>query len=122
VPVLATEDVGPVDAIKRSVELLKRTWGEQIVGSAGIGAVFGLLTLGVFLVGVPLIVLAFMAQSVVAIVLAVALVVLAVLALGLIGSTLTGIYTAALYRYAAQGEIGGTFSPELVRSAFRAKA
>ena len=122
VPVLAAEDVGPVDAIKRSTELLKRTWGEQIVGGAGIGAVFGLLTLGVFLVGVPLIVLAFMAQSVAAIALAIAVVVLAVLALGLIGSTLSGIYTAALYRYAAEGEIGGTFSPEMVRGAFRARA
>ena len=28
VPILASEDIGPVDAVKHSVELLKRSWGE----------------------------------------------------------------------------------------------
>jgi hypothetical protein len=122
VPVLAAEDVGPVDAIKRSVGLLKHTWGEQIVGNAGIGAVVGLLTFGLFLVGVPLIVLAAMAESLALLAAVVAIVVLAALTLGVISSALSGIYTAAVYRYAATGEVGGSFSPELVRNAFRAKA
>jgi Family of unknown function (DUF6159) len=122
VPVLAAENVGPVDAIKRSTALLKRTWGEQIVGNAGIGAVFGLLTLAVFLVGIPLIVLAAMAQSLALLAVAVAVVVLAMLVLGVVSSALSGIYTAAVYRYAATGEVGGSFSPDLVRNAFRAKA
>jgi len=121
VPVLAAENVGPVDAIKRSVGLLKRTWGEQIVGNAGMGAVFGLLTFAVFLVGVPLIVLAVMAQSLALLAAVVAVVVLAMLALGVVSSALSGIYTAVVYRYAATGEVGGSFSPELVRNAFRAK-
>src|SRR5262245_22771845 len=43
VPILAVEDVGPIEAIKRSTALLKRTWGEQVVGNAGLGAVFGLI-------------------------------------------------------------------------------
>ena len=42
VPVLAVEKVGPIEAIKRSAGLLRRTWGEQLVGNAGIGIVFGL--------------------------------------------------------------------------------
>ena len=121
VPVLAAEDIGPIEAVKRSTKLLKQTWGEQIVGNAGIGLVFGWMTFAVFLVGVPLIVLAAMAESLALLAVAIAVVVIAVLALALISSTLSGIYTAALYRYAAQGEIGGTFSPELVRNAFRTK-
>src|SRR5215472_13614982 len=36
-PVLAAEDVGPIEAIERSVELIKKAWGEDIIGSAGIG-------------------------------------------------------------------------------------
>jgi hypothetical protein len=122
VPVLAAEEIGPVDAIKRSVGLLKHTWGEQIVGNAGIGAVFGLLTFGLFLVGVPLIVLAALAESLALLAAAVVIVVLAALALGVISSALSGIYTAAVYRYAATGEVGRSFNPELVRNAFRAKA
>jgi len=47
VPVLVAEEVGPFEAVKRSAQLLKRTWGEQIVGNLSIGGIFGLLTLGV---------------------------------------------------------------------------
>ena len=42
VPILAVEGIGPIEAVKRSVELLKRTWGEQIVGNMGIGAITGI--------------------------------------------------------------------------------
>src|SRR5215212_10751368 len=63
VPVLAAEDIGPIDAVKRSTQLLKRTWGEQLVGNAGVGAVFGLMMFGIFLIGIPLVVLAAISQS-----------------------------------------------------------
>jgi hypothetical protein len=121
VPVLAAEDIGPIDAVKRSTQLLKRTWGEQLVGNAGVGAVFGLMMFGVFLIGVPLIVLAAVSQSFVLLGIAVLLVVLAALALGLISSTLTGIYSAAVYQFAAEGEVAGGFSAEMIQSAFRVK-
>ena len=87
VPVLAIENVSPIDAVKRSAQLLKRTWGEQLVGNAGVNAVFGLMMFGVFLVGVPLIVLAAISESLVLMGIAVLLVVLAALALGVISST-----------------------------------
>ncbi len=41
VPVLVNEDVGPIDAVKRSSALLKKTWGEQVVGNFGIGSIMG---------------------------------------------------------------------------------
>src|SRR5690606_13085025 len=52
VPVLVSRDIGPVDALKQSVGLLKRTWGENAVGQVGIGAVFGVLTAIAVLVSV----------------------------------------------------------------------
>jgi len=121
VPVLAAEDIGPIDAIKRSTQLLKRTWGEQLVGNAGVGAVFGLMMFGIFLIGIPLIVLAAISKSLVLLGIAVLLVVLAALALGVISSTLTGIYSAAVYRFAAEGEVAGGFSADMIQSAFRTK-
>ena len=51
VPVLAVENVGPIEAVKRSTALLKRTWGEQIAGNLGIGAIFGLLLFGLIILG-----------------------------------------------------------------------
>src|SRR5262249_1074067 len=50
VPVLVVEGVGPIEAVKRSSQLLKKTWGEQIVGNIGLGLVFGLLSVATGLV------------------------------------------------------------------------
>jgi hypothetical protein len=123
VPVLVVENIGPVDAIKRSTSLLKKTWGEQIVGNFSISFVFGLITLvAILIIGVPLVILAAATGSVVLIVLAVAVVVVLVMGISLVASTLQGIYVAALYRYAVEGEINPQyFRADLVQNAFRPK-
>jgi hypothetical protein len=121
VPVLVVEGVGPIEAIKRSTSLLKKTWGEQIAGNLGIGAAFTLVFLaGLVLFGVAL-TGAIATESVPLIVGVVAVFVVAGVMLSLVGSTLSAIYAAAVYRYAAQGNPGGMFAPELVRDAFRVK-
>ena len=121
VPVLVVEDVGPMEAIKRSANLLKKTWGEQIVGNFSIGLIFGLLTVLVILLGIPVFMFAVSAESPVLIALAGVLFVLILVLMGLINSTLSGIFVAAVYRYAAEGEASGFFSEEMVRGAFRPK-
>jgi hypothetical protein len=118
IPVLVIENVGPLEAIKRSVALLKRTWGEQIVGNVGIGLVFGLASFLTLLVGVGLIIGAAALGIVALIVFVVILTVFALLILAVVGNTLSGIYRAAVYRYAATGEVSGGFSPQLVQGAF----
>jgi len=121
VPVLVVEGVGPIEAVKRSTQLLKKTWGEQLIGNLGIGAVFTL----VFLVGVVVfggaLALAIPTESAPVIVSVVAVFVLAAMLLSLVSSALSAIYTAAVYRYATEGDAGGMFDPELVRGAFRAR-
>ena len=37
VPVLVTRDVGPIDAVKESAALLRETWGENLIGTVGLG-------------------------------------------------------------------------------------
>jgi hypothetical protein len=118
VPVLASKDVGPVDAVKESVELLKRSWGENLIGSGGIGVVFGLLMVLAVLVSALLIGGAVAMQSIVAIVVAAVVVVLGFVLLGLIQSSLHGIYAAALYRYAEAGEASAGFDQALLQQAF----
>lgn len=122
VPILASQDVGPVDAVKRSVELLKRSWGENLIGNGGLGVVFGVLMVLAVLLGAALIGGAFALQSIVAIVLAVAVVVLGLTLLGLIQASLQGIYAAALYRYAESGEASVGFDQGLLGQAFQSKA
>ncbi len=122
VPILVVEDINPVDAIKRSTGLLKKTWGEQLVGNLSIGAVFGLIFLALIFIGGGLVVvLATALNSVALLVAGIILLVLFAVALGLISSALSGIYVAAVYRYATEGSTGGYFSEDLVRSAFKQK-
>lgn len=121
VPILASNDVGPVDAVKQSVELLKRSWGENLIGNGGIGVVFGLFMLLAALVAALLIGAAMALQSIAAIVLAVVVVVIGLTLLGLIQASLHGIYAAALYRYAESGEASAGFDAALLDQAFRIK-
>jgi hypothetical protein len=121
VPVLVVEEVGPVDAVKRSAQLLKRTWGEQIVGNLSIGLVFFLIGFVVALIGIPIVVVAVGTGSALLIGLAVLLLVLALVTVGLLSSTLSGIYAAAVYRYAVEADTGGYFNADLVQGAFRPK-
>jgi hypothetical protein len=119
VPVLVVEGLGPFDALKRSVELLKKTWGEQIAGNLGLGALFGLLNFVVLIICIPLIIVGAVNESMAVIITAVIILVVALTLLGLINGALSGIYIAAVYRYAAEGQTGGFFSPEMVKNAFR---
>ena len=121
VPVLVNENIGPIDAVKRSTELLKKTWGEQVVGNFGVSAVISLAVFGLMIIFVPLVVLAASTERPPLIIATVAGFVVALLALSLVGATLSGIYTAALYRYASEGQMGEGFAPEMVKDAFRPK-
>lgn len=43
---IVVRDRGPLGSISESMDLLKRTWGENIVGQTGLGAAFGLVYFG----------------------------------------------------------------------------
>ncbi|MDX2140578.1 MAG: DUF6159 family protein [Chloroflexota bacterium] len=121
VPVLVIEDVGPVDAIKRSGSLLKKTWGEQLIGGLGLGAVFGLLWVVLIFVFMALFIAAAMAESFALMVLVGIVAVLTFITLGMVSSALEGIYQAAVYRYAMGDDVSGFYDPELVSGAFKPK-
>ena len=122
VPVLVIENLGPIDAIKRSGQLLRKTWGEQLVSTGGMGLIFGLVGFAVVLVvGVPLIVLAASAQSIALVVVGIVVIVLLLTILGLFSSAMNGIFQAALYNYATTGNAGQYFNQEMLAGAFKQK-
>lgn len=121
VPVLVMENLGPIAAIKRSGSLLRKTWGEQLIGAGGIGLVFGLLFFVVLLLGVAL-VMGLVQVSAPLAVGAVVVVVLICGAIALVGAAASGIYTASLYRYATKGDPGSSFRAETMSAAFRSKS
>jgi hypothetical protein len=121
VPILVSRDIGPVDAVKESATLLKKTWGENIIGNAGMGVVFFLFYLGVIAIGGLVVFGAAQTGSTTLILLVVAIAVLAFIGIALVQAALQGVYSAALYRYATDGNVGESFSSALLGEAFRPK-
>jgi Family of unknown function (DUF6159) len=111
VPVLLYEEVGVGEAIKRSGTIFRQRWGEQFIGNATIG-------LAIFLVAIPVILLGGLVAAA-APLLGVPLLVLSVGALMAVGAACTGVFNAALYRYATTGEASGAFSIEDMNASFR---
>jgi hypothetical protein len=120
VPVLVNREIGPIDALKESVALLKKTWGENAIGNVGIGAAFGLITMLAVLVGIVATFLAWQVSMGLGIATAVVFVI-GVLVLGITQSALSGIYSAALYRYAVSHESPAEFRGMALESAFAPK-
>jgi Family of unknown function (DUF6159) len=103
VPVLVEEKLGPLDAVKRSTELMQQTWGESLASHVGIGAATGLISfLGVLLIGIASVALA-VATSNMGVMIAGGVAVVAFLVLAaLVSSALSTIVLSALYLYAAE--------------------
>lgn len=114
VPVLIVEKIGVFDSLRRSGTLLEQTWGEQVVGEMAVGLTAFLLAVpgaallaGGYWVGNPLLLLG-----------AVVVVGIYWLGLAVVQFALSGIYVAALYRYAVTGHVPEGFSPRNVKHAF----
>lgn len=122
VPVLVHKDIGPLEAVKESALLLKQTWGENLIGQAGVGLVFVLAQVGWWLLCAGLIVLAAGAQGAGLVIAMVIVGIVGTLILALLQAALAGIYSAALYRYATGHQNSEEFSGDLLTNAFAAKA
>lgn len=121
VPVLVSRDIGPVDAVRESVALLKRTWGENVVGNVGINLAFGLVTTLVVVLAIgATVAAAFAGGPKLAIPVAV-LGAIAVAFVAVVQAALSGIYAAAVYRYAVDGQAPAGFAGGELSAAFRAR-
>src|SRR6202044_1450558 len=96
-PVLIEEDVGPVEAISRSLALLRRNWGENLIGNGGISLGVAVVAIPIGVLGLLVVFAAVSTRATASIFLAMALFVVAMIALSLVSTTLHTIYTAALY-------------------------
>ncbi|MDA0232954.1 MAG: DUF6159 family protein [Chloroflexi bacterium] len=111
VPVLVSESVGPFGAIKRSTELVRKTWGRQITASFGFFIVY-IIAIGIAVIPAVLLGLIIPIAGIVTGLVTVAL------ALAIVQS-LEGIFKAALYEY-AMGERPQEFDLRTLQTAYRA--
>jgi hypothetical protein len=116
VPIIVVEQMGPLKAVKRSTAMLKRTWGEQVIGNFSFGLVFGLLAIPALIaVGAGVALLG--SGSVVGPLVLVAGGVVYLVALGLVQATLAEVFRAALYVYATGQEPPRGFPAGMLGSA-----
>jgi hypothetical protein len=100
IPILVIENKGPFTALKESTALLKKTWGEQLVGNFSFGILFFLLSIPAF----GLIVFGIFAGNLGVLGVCVGLAVMYLIVLGLVQSALQAIFQAAVFLYARDGK------------------
>jgi hypothetical protein len=121
IPVLAAKDIGPISAVKESGALLRRTWGEQLSVSVGLGLITGLPLLlliagtfgGVAWAGAS-------GQTALAVAVLIVGVTLVALML-LVSATLNAIVRGAVYLYADTGQVPSQFDAGLISHAMKAR-
>jgi hypothetical protein len=121
VPVMIFEKTSPIEAIKKSVSIIKKTWGESLAAYIGVGAVSGWLAMIGFFFLMAFIVLGFVLHTMIIAAVGAGIVVLYWITLGIVFASLTQIYRAALYEYATTGAVPTVFSEQNIRDAFRKK-
>jgi hypothetical protein len=114
VPVILFEDKGAVAAIKRSVQLCRSRWGENIVGNGAIGVIGFAAILADVVVAVLL--------GAVFAPLGAAVGIIGLVAILLVLTVASGAFNAALYWYAVTNQAPGQYSLGDLQSAYRRKS
>ena len=116
-PIVIVEGLGPSASLSRSYELLKRTWGENLIVQVGLGLVgFVLMLPGLFVI-----VLFAASGAVPAIVVGAILGGLYLVGVMLFISALNSVLQSALYHYAVKGEVPAGFAGHDFSTAFAPK-
>jgi hypothetical protein len=118
VPVLAFEDLTPIEAVKRSAKLFRDTWGEKVVG----GFSLSLVSLVLMLPGLGLWFVAMFLGGIKGLLFGTVLMVLYFLLLSVFMSAVQGVFNAALYRYACFKQVPPAFDHDLVAAAWAPKS
>lgn len=119
-PVIALEGTGPIETLKRSSDLFRSRWGQQVTGNIAIGAAAFLLGVlpGIALIALGVVIWA-SAGFAGALLVVTGAIVVAIAAL--VSRALSGIFGVALYRYALDSETVGGFTAAELESAVRSK-
>jgi hypothetical protein len=117
-PIVMLEGAGVKAGVRRSVELFRRTWGENAAGGAGIGLIGFILSLAGYAV---LLLAGFLLGGTATVFVCLGLAIVWSVLVAVFTTTLSGIYQTALYRYAADGAVPGEFASVDFADAFRAR-
>jgi hypothetical protein len=115
------EGLGPIDAIKKSAAVIKKTWGESLIKSIGLGFIqFGVFMLIIAFSGILTYALGSAMDST-GIIIGISIGLLLLLLAGLVFSVAGTIFNTALYVYANNQMVASGFSEDVVKGAFKQK-
>jgi len=119
-PLMVYRDVGPIEALKKSEELLKKTWGESLTRDIGFGLVGGVvIILGIVIFGGLAFLVASLGIGFIIVVIVTGVVYL--ITLIIVGTLLNTIFNTALFIYADKGVIPLGYNEETMKAVFRVK-
>lgn len=121
VPVLVYEGLGPVAALKRSMAVIRKTWGESLIKTIGLGLVQVLVILMIVLVSGLVSYGLMSAFDVVGLLTGIGIGALLILLTALVFTVANTIFNTALYVYANNNVIAPGFQEDVVKGAFRQK-
>jgi hypothetical protein len=113
-----TETTNPLQLLRNSAGTLKRTWGETVIGFVGMEAVLIFFMLPIFL-AIPFI--SGFTHHAMSPALIFCGIFLMIFPLSWIVNVVNSVYRSALYIYATEGVLPGTFDKELLDSAWKVK-
>jgi hypothetical protein len=123
VPIIVRDEdaTNPVQTLKKSADILRRTWGEALIGYVGVSFASGVIVLGslVFLLIAVIASIALNSGWIIGI--AAVLWFLGVLAFGYLTSVMSQVYKGALYLYAADQIVAAPYSADMFNSAWKFK-
>lgn len=121
VPVLVYEGLGPVDAVKKSIQVIKKTWGESLIKAIGLGLIQFMIMLAIVVVaGLATYGLTMMFETK-GLLIGIGIGLMVLLLVGLVFSVASTIFNTALYVYANNGKIASGFSEDIIKGSFRQK-
>ena len=121
VPVLVYESLGPIDALKKSTQVIKKTWGESLIKALGLGLVQFLVFVMVILASAALTFVLSSAFDTVGLLIGISVGALLLLLTGLVFTVASTIFNTALFVYANNNLVASGFNEEIVKGAFKQK-
>lgn len=120
IPAMVYKNLGPIDAIKNSVQSLKKTWGESLIRYYGVGLIQLLFIVAGVLFGIIL----FYTSpifGIVGIVTAILIMILYFVGVIIFFSLINTIFNTALYAYANKGKLPKAYSKDIMQKAFTSR-
>lgn len=121
VPALVYYDVGPFEAIRKSVDNLKKTWGESLVRHYGLGLIQFLVSFATIIIFAGISIGLFFLLNITGLLIGIGVGIMVLIIVILVFGIANNIFNTALFVYGDTGKIPGNYTSNTMKNAFREK-